>query len=346
MLTSWKKVFTAKIAEHAEQSCPPNLLCVDRGKIGDMKRISFYIALFLSFLLGGFGGPMITRAQTPPSLTLRSLEVDIWPEYDRPSVLVIYHITLPGEVSLPVELRLRIPSIVGEPHALAVREVDGSLISISYTQNVVGEWSEIVFTATSPEIQLEYYDPTLKKEGAQRTFSYQWTGDYAVDSLVIQIQQPIGAAEMKITPNTTNVAVGKDGLTYYVAQVDALSAGQSFAVSVQYRKPNDSLTAESLQVQPSAPMGSATSTTPATGNLIPYLLAGLGAFLIIGAVALWYWQSRIINPRPKANRSRRRRLVVEPQEVIPEGAVYCHHCGKRAQPGDRFCRACGTKLRQ
>ncbi|MCX8061973.1 MAG: zinc ribbon domain-containing protein [Anaerolineales bacterium] len=310
-----------------------------------MKRISIYIAFLLSVLFGWFSPPMIARAQALPPLTLRSLEVDIWPEYDRPTVLVIYHLTLPSEVALPVELRIRIPSIAGEPHALAVREADGSLITISYTRNVLGEWSEIVFTTTSPEIQLEYYDPTLKKDGSQRTFSYQWAGDYAVDSLTIQIQQPIGAAEMKITPNTTNVIVGKDGLTYYVTQVDSLSVGQSFEVSVQYRKPNDSLTAESLKVQPSAPMGSATSTTPVASNPLPWLLGSLGAFLIIGAVAWWFWQARTISPRPKANRPRRRRLVIEPQEVIPEGAVYCHHCGKRALPGDRFCRACGTKLR-
>ena len=311
------------------------------GKITDTMRNVFRILLIL-FLASP---PGIAAAQTPASWSLRSLEVDIWPEYDRPSVLVIYHITLPGEVPLPAELRIRIPTAAGEPHALAEREADGSLITISYTRNVLGDWSEIGFTTTFPEVQLEYYDPTLKKEGSQRTFLYQWTGDYPVESLTIQIQQPIGAAEMKITPNTTNVAVGKDGLTYYVTQVDSLAAGQSFEVSLQYRKPNDSLTAESLQVQPSAPMGNVTSATPVTGNFIPWLLGGLGIFLIVGAVAWWYWQARTVTPRSKSHRPRHRRLVIESQAVIPEGAVYCHHCGKRAMPGDRFCRACGTRLR-
>ncbi len=286
------------------------------------------------------------QTQTLSGRTLRSLEVDIWPEYDRPTVLVIYHITLPTDVDLPLELRFRIPNAAGEPHALAVREADGSLISIPYTRNVVGEWSEIVFSTTMPEIQLEYYDPTLKKEGSQRTFYYQWPGDYAVEELTIQIQQPIGATEMKITPNTTNAAIGKDGLTYYVMQVNALAKDQGFEVSINYQKPNDSLTAESLQVEPSAPVGSVTSTTPMTGNFLPWLLGGLGFFLIVGAVTWWFWQARTVKPPQKANRPRRRRLVIEQKEVIPEGAVYCHHCGKRAMAGDRFCRACGTKLRQ
>ncbi len=303
--------------------------------------------IVVSFLILWVCSPLLAvKAQTPSDITFRSLEVDIWPEYDRPSVLVIYHITLPSEVTLPVELRLRIPSAAGELNALATREADGSLITIAHTRTVTGEWSEIVFTSTMPEIQLEYYDPTIKKEGFQRTFNYQWTGDYAVEDLTIQIQQPLGATEMKITPNTTNVAVGKDGLTYYVTQVNSLAVGQTFEVSVKYQKPSDALTAESIPVQPSAPMGSAASTIPAARNFIPWLLGGLGVFLIVGAVAWWFWQAQSVKPPKRTSRPRRRRVVVEPQEVIPAGAVYCHHCGKRALAGDRFCRACGTKLRQ
>lgn len=312
-----------------------------------MRRITKITIIRFVFLLSWVFLPLFpAQAQTSATIELSSLEVDIWAEYDRPSVLVIYHITLPSEVELPAELRMRIPSAAGEPHALAVKEADGSLVTIAYTRNVLGEWSEIVFSTTMPEVQLEYYDPTLSKDGSLRTFHYQWSGDYAVSQLTIQIQQPLGATGMKVVPNTSNVAVGKDGLTYYVTRVDSLAAGQTFEVSLQYRKPNDSLTAESLQVQPSAPMGSAASTTPAARNLLPWLIGGLGVLLIVGAVTWWFWQARMVKPRQKSTRSRRRRLVVEPQNVIAEGATYCHHCGKRAMPGDRFCRACGTKLRQ
>lgn len=303
--------------------------------------------LFLgSLLLLWLGAlPPSAKAQNTP-LKLHSLEVDIWPEYDRPSVLVIYRITLPKEIGLPVELRMRTPVAAGEPNALAMREADGTLINLVYSRNILGEWSEVVFTTTLPEVQLEYYDPSLKKEGPERTFHYQWPGDYAVDEFTLRVQRPLGAAEMRITPHTSNLAIGKDGLTYYVTQVDSLAAGQSFEVTIQYRKPSDALTAEGLQVQPSAPMGSATSSIPATENALPWLLGGLGLLLIFGSVAWWFWQARMVQPRKKTDRSRRRRLIIEPREVIPEGTVYCHHCGKRALPGDRFCRACGTKLRQ
>jgi hypothetical protein len=304
------------------------------------------ILLFTLLLSFSCAAAFSAKAQSGEAITLSSLKVDIWSEYDRPSVLVIYHINLPPQVELPVELRFRIPSAAGEPHALAVKEADGSLVTISYRRVVLGEWSEVIFTTTLPEVQLEYYDPTLSKEGSLRSFHYQWSGDYAVAQLTIQIQQPLGATEMKIVPNTTNIAVGKDGLTYYVTQVDSLEVGQTFEVRFQYRKPNDSLTAESLKVQPSAPMGSVASTAPAAVNILPWLLGGLGIVLIVGAVTWWYWQAQRVKPRQKSPRPRRRRLVVEAQNIIPEGAIYCHHCGKRAQPADRFCRACGTRLRQ
>lgn len=49
------------------------------------------------------------------NLTLSSVEVDLWPEYDQPAVLVIYRVVLPASVVLPADLTLRIPAAAGEP---------------------------------------------------------------------------------------------------------------------------------------------------------------------------------------------------------------------------------------
>lgn len=32
--------------------------------------------------------------------------------------------------------------------------------------------------------------------------------------------------------------------------------------------------------------------------------------------------------------------------VMQRSASFCHHCGAPVEPGDRFCRACGTRLRE
>ena len=104
------------------------------------------------------------------SLTLSSLEIQIWPEYDKPSVLVIYGVTLSAATTFPTTVSMRIPVSAGNPNAVAVRQADGSLYTIEATRQIAGEWAVINFTATSPEIQLEYYDPGLTKEGTSRNY--------------------------------------------------------------------------------------------------------------------------------------------------------------------------------
>jgi len=70
-----------------------------------------------------------------------------------------------------------------------------------------------------PEIQVEYYNPELIKENKHRHFEFSWQGDYSVDSLSIQVQQPAGASNMVITPSLGKGVESADGLIYYTSQV-------------------------------------------------------------------------------------------------------------------------------
>jgi hypothetical protein len=285
-------------------------------------------------------------AQAQGTITLPAAEVDLWPEYDRPSVLVIYHLTLPTDASLPYQISVRIPASVGEPSAVASRQPDGSLYNLPYDPpQVSGDWAVISFRATTPEVQIEYYDTSLTKQGDARHFEYTWNGEYAVDSLVIQIQQPKGANEMRISPSLGSGRVASDGLTYYTADLGPVPADQPFSISLDYQKTSDELSATSIQVKASGPIN---ETTTNLTSLLPWLLAGLG-ILLIGFGLWWYWQSgRGQSFRPQ-RRSRRRTIAPTPPDegasMEDGGHIYCHQCGKRAAPGDRFCRTCGTPLR-
>lgn len=287
----------------------------------------------------------LTQVFAQGGVKLSSIEVDLWPEYDRPSVLVIYRITLPSTTTLPVDLSFRIPAAAGEPSAVAVRQTtaegEAGLFTIPHERQVVGDWGVINLTATLPELQLEYYDPGLVKQGDARQYEYHWPGDYAVDSLKVQVQQPLGASDMSISPASGQGVTGGDGLVYYNKEVGALSAAQTFSLTINYKKSSDDLTAANLQVQPSAPV----SVTPERSNLLvilPWALGGLGVALIVGGV-LWYLQSGKGREEERLRRRHRPGPVKEPESA--GGYVYCHQCGKRAGPGDRFCRACGAKLR-
>ena len=170
-----------------------------------MRKWSLALLLVLSISLFSI---LPSQVHAQEEIELSYLEVDLWPEYDSPEMLVIYRITLPPTVSLPMDLTFRIPAAVGEPSAVAGRGIsddgEAGLFTIPYEHQVDGEWGLVTLTATMPELQLEYYDPGLHKQGATRQFDFKWPGDYAVEALMIQVQQPRDATDMSISPASGN----------------------------------------------------------------------------------------------------------------------------------------------
>lgn len=287
--------------------------------------------------------PDHVSAQDGP--TIDSLEIDLWPEYDKPEMLVIYRVELSADVSPPVELKFRIPLEAGEPNAVAVRGTDGSLLTAPYERVVDGDWSVISLTATEPGLQIEYYDPQIKINNTKRAFQYTWPGDYQVESFSIQVQQPFDASDVKITPAENAVFSGSDGLSYHTVKLGSQLAGVPTQVSIEYNKSSDQLSVERLPVQPVEPI-----TSNITGRMnMTYIPWGLGIFglsLLTGGI-YWYWQLGKQQQKPKASLKRRRSAVYSRRsKITSDDTVYCFQCGKRAEVSDRFCRSCGTKLRK
>ncbi len=305
-----------------------------------MKSLSKIILLTLAALVVLAAPLQAARAQD--GVRFDTLEVDLWPEYDQPrKTLVIYRIDLPADVQRPVALTLRIPLAAGTPNAVAESQTPtDTLFNVKYTTSRDDHWVYVQFSASMPHIRLEYYDPQLQVDGDQRTVDYTWPGDYAVDNLLIQVQQPRTASQMHITPAMgqpgTNPA---DGLTYYTASFAALEAGETFSLNVQYQKGDDVLSVSDVPVSPVPVEKSGFSLV----DYLPWILGGLGVLLVVGG-GMWYWRGT--RPQPQPRKRRRVSKRASAQVVPPEdGTRYCPQCGKRAAPEDRFCRTCGTKLR-
>lgn len=305
-----------------------------------MRKCVLWSILVLSLLV-----PFAVHAQDP--LELSALQIGIWPEFDKPSALVIYQMTLSSTTTYPASVSVRIPINAGEPNAIATRQVDGSLINIdNHTRQVDGQWAIINFTTTTPDVQLEYYDPGLTKNGNARHFTYLWPGDFVVAQLTIQVQKPAGATDLRISPSLGSGASGSDGLTYFTQDLGSITAGQTFQISVDYQKSNDVLSVENLPVESSAPIPQGTSTELNLKSWLPWVLGIIGAGLIVGGV-IWFWQTGRQRTAPRTKRTRSRAASYEPElnTGSTEAAVYCSQCGKRALPGDQYCRSCGSAIR-
>jgi hypothetical protein len=287
--------------------------------------------------------PTGSSAQTQPSLA--SMTVDLWPEFDKPSMLVMYAFTLSSQVGLPAEIRLRIPASAGVPNAVANCQPDGNCFNAPYEQRPAGEWSELIFQATLPDLRVEFYDAALIKDGTKRHYEYTWPGDYAVENFKIRVQQPAMAENMLVKPGTFSVAAASDGFIYHSLDAGAVPAGQTIEVVIDYEKTTDELSSSFMPVQPSQPLSGETSGRTSLTSALPFALGFVGLALIIGG-GVWYWRSGRQKPQPAhARRTRRKPASASPTSGEAEVNVYCHQCGKRAAAGDRFCRTCGTQLR-
>jgi len=325
-----------------------------------MRKWILALLLITSFVI-----PDRVLAQTKPILS--SLVVDLWPEYDRPSMLVIYHITLSPDAPLPLQMVFTIPTAAGNPNAVAVGSREDSLGDISYNRQVNGDWARIIFNVTMPVVRLEYYDVGLIRQGTARHFEYQWPGDYDVSSMAIVVQQPIGASKMILSPASAKSSRGVDGLTYFTTTAGSLDKGQKFKIALDYQKSSDALSAENLTVEPSAPLPETPAGHITLSEALPWILAVIGVVLIAGG-GWWFWQSgrheeRLPHRRRHPSNQPSFAAGVSGQSQtgspsrIPDQAnqnrigsgpqtdIYCHQCGNRAAPGDRFCRSCGTRLR-
>jgi hypothetical protein len=304
-----------------------------------MKRIGLLILIFLFLIV-----PVGVFAQSDAALA--SVLVELWPEYDRPSMLVINHIFLSSTIPLPYKMSLRIPAAAGDLHAVAARQNDGVLVTIPFEKTTEKDWTVISFQATSVEIQLEYYDTSIQLQGNSRSFIYTWPGDFSVGELSLDVQQPVDAQNLQIIPGMATPQVREDGLTYYHTVVGPLTKGQSFEIKVQYQKSTDTLSVSDLPVAPSAPLDASTTGAISISSVLPWALGLIGLALMIGG-GVWYWRSGHQKAQPE-KRTRSRKSSGRPVNVANEdevGRIYCPQCGKRASDGDRFCRVCGAPLR-
>jgi hypothetical protein len=291
--------------------------------------------LALVVLAGTFAFPFAAQAQNP--IKLSTLQVQLWPEYDQPSMLVIYDFKLPDSAKLPVSVSISFPK---EAHLVAVasQAPDGSLLTSDYIGPAATETRQTVTIQIQTPVtyHLEYYQP-MSRTANERQFTYLWSGDYAIDDISVSVRVPPDTTRIVTDPDMKSTK-GADGNSYLIKDFGPLSAGEQFPLQLTYTRTSETLSVPQENVQPSKPLGSTTPGRVMLSNYLPYIL-GVLAVVLVGSASIYLLQAR------RSRAPQRRRSHAGHAESGAKSDVYCHQCGARAQTGDRFCRVCGTRLR-
>lgn len=295
---------------------------------------SFYKWLFLPLLFALLIIPVTANAQA--GVALDTLTVQLWPEFDQPAMLVIYDFTLAEGTSLPLNINLRIPV---EANLIAVAYApSGNLLNVPYPEPFEEDgWQVVTVTIDTNAIyHIEYYAP-LERADAQREYLYIWPGDYAVRSFNVSVKIPVDTTEYITDPQMRETISPDNGHTFLEWGTGNLQAGEQLPIRLTYIKTSDRLSVSDQPLETGI-VDESTQGRISLSNYLPYILAGLGILLILTG-GLYFWQTSKGRPGPRL-----RHRVRETEAVGAE--IYCHQCGKRAQPADRFCRTCGTRLRK
>lgn len=317
-------------------------------------RLPFFIVLLLLGTLS-----LTTQAQSEPRI--RNLLIELWPEFDRPELLVIYRVELSSDTPLPATLTFPLPGYIKTMNAVAygadnnLLTVEKDQIEMTYRDNMMF----LTFSTPSPLVQLEYYDSkAVTRQDQTRTFDYTFTAPYAVESALFQVQQPAQAEAFSLKPEPSNSFTDSNRLAYHVIEQANIAAGETVSVAATYQRPTEALTFELLTpVSEHAEDIIPAATAPPQDNnvTIAYALTGIGAVLILAAAGHWWWTKSKTPSGParrRPNRTGRQAsqtasLQSQANRVAEaESAGFCYNCGAALRTNAHFCHKCGTKRRE
>lgn len=285
------------------------------------------------------------QAQTAP-LNAARLSIDLWPEYDRPAMLVIYNVELSPDIQLPAQVSLRIPAAGSPPfrvlYYLQNSERPYSLDVRTYPEE---EWSRVVFTTPAARFRLEFYDGRMDFNSPNRTYVFTWPGDISSDTLTIRVKQPALATEFSLPSRFSEPRLDEDGLYVSSANFSQMDTGISYTFAVEYFKDSSrpSFTRQTLHAI--API---TRETTGRFNFDPYLPIAILVVIVltVAGLIMLFGAGRILDMLKLGDPRDGHASLADPaRPAAPESpSVYCPICGSRASLGDNFCRVCGSPL--
>ena len=259
---------------------------------------------------------------------LASMQIEIWPEFDRPAALVILRGALAADAKLPSDVTLRIAASTGGPSAMAyAAAAGGNLLNLQYEREDANDFITLRFKVPERFFHVEFYDvlPTGKPE---RSYTYVWPGDFGVDRLSVVVQEPAAVSNFSVQPNLDASASGQDGLRYRSGELGVHEAGKRLPIKVSYTKPDARTSTDILgQKAPEpTPAPAAASSDDVTKGVLVFILA-VSLLIGIGTALLW-WRGRAKTSAAQSS-----------------GAGACTKCGTPRAADDRFCSNCGARLK-
>lgn len=261
----------------------------------------FTIIPFLAILNAGCGGDAgntLGSGLLTTDLSIGRMKVAIMPEYDDPSVLVVYDGKFEEVSSYPIKTSFLIPkgSVISDACSLSH---EGQHFCQLYRTVNRGAHDEVSLLLPYPNFYLSFHTPRLDIEKEKKELNYLIKANHPIKTLEIDIQQPLRSTEFKILPPGGAAHLEKGdaisvikGFNHFTYKLEGVAKGQESTFNIAYLKSDPN---PSVDIKYTAMRTPQTQSAPYEGQrnikAIIYVLFGTGV-LCIAAVAAWFFRSR------------------------------------------------------
>lgn len=307
-----------------------------------LRRAPWIAALVVVPLFLQAGG---AAAQTEDETRVQTMTVSILPEYDDPSVLVMAQ----GEFSetfSPQEVEFALPPGAEVTQACALTKPDYEHLCQPYVLSEGDNSLMLRYTLPLPTFFFEYYYNPVADPAAPRNVEYRLQPTYPVDSLVLEVQEPLRSSDFSLQPPSDEVFSDNQGFRYYYYDYEALTPDEPVSLNITYLKSDGQ-----PSVQPRAQAGASGVATEDDGGLnrvflvvVSLGIVGLLAFLAFGRRA--GLRTAAAGLVPSSSSSPRATRTPANPDGAPPGRSFCAGCGQPLQKSFRFCPSCGRAARR
>lgn len=313
------------------------------------QRGMFWVVLALGILIISTFSVLPASGEADEVPAIKNMKVSLWPEYDDPRVLVIYEgefyndVTFPQSVNFPAPLGSEISQVC------ALQPPDDNHLCQLYETTTGAESLSISYDLPIPTYYLEYYWDGIEGK-PDKAFSFRYVSPYAVDTLEIEVQQPLESTNFNLVPQYASSTSDGTGLKYYNYTFTDVMPGQVINIDAAYFKPDDKLSVATSQVGVSPAGGGGSGSYAWIGILAGVAAVGAGFFLLrrkqpAVARAASRRAARAEAKRVVARRAQRPAESPTAASGQGNGALFCSFCGTKLASKAVFCHRCGASMK-
>jgi len=223
--------------------------------------------------------------QAGDDLTIGRMKIAIWPEYDDPGVLVIYDGRFADASRFPLKTGFFIPkdAVISDACSLSPR---GQHFCQLYETVNRGEYDEVTLYLPFPNFYLSFHTYPDSDNTDTRAINYRVRTNHAVETLEMDIQQPLRSTEFNITP-ASETASEEKGFNHFKYTFGPVASGEDKLFKIVYQKQDQlpSVDIKYSRMSGSKTWGSPYSTQRQARNIIYIIFTtGVAGLLLTGGV--------------------------------------------------------------